>query len=169
QLVPHSEKMSSSAARLYAISRKPREQRRQVHYTKADITKDALEKWAAENGKTRAQIHRRKYKIKQCMLLQDAKEAAPPAEAKADSAQTTGDSSGGAAAGAPEDPESPLRCKKRRQRDAGPTKHLAGIPKEKKAKVEAVKRNVCRKLNFDPKHPWDHPEYVNLMIEEYGG
>ncbi|MCP4119125.1 MAG: hypothetical protein GY737_27720, partial [Desulfobacteraceae bacterium] len=57
----------------------------------------------------------------------------------------------------------------RRQRDAGPTKHLAGIPKEKKAKVEAVKRNVCRKLNFDPKHPWDHTEYVNLMIEEYGG
>ncbi len=180
--------MSAPYSRLFALLKQPKDQRRQLRYTEADITKEALEKWAAENGKSRTQIHRRKYHIKKHMRIRDAKEAAAAEEAKDRADSGTGDGNGlpgtGEAASTGEPRPGASGTERRQRHPKGflitndkPRKQAKPAKKEKKPKEQRVKHaksskdTVSKQLDFDTgtKCPLDHATYVSMMIDEYGG
>ncbi len=172
--------MSTAAERLSIIFKMPKNQRKRKRYTDADITKEALEKWAVENGKSRKQIWRRRYNIKKHMRLRDAKEA-KVAEAATDVA-TVGavGGSGAAVAGTTATPGSPRADKNSYQRPLDPTIPNKSAQKEtgeqelrvkkKKKKRKKKKHTVSHQLDYNnPQSPWDSRNYLQMVANEYGG
>ncbi len=178
--------MSTVQQRLFAQFKKPKSERQSKRYTTDDISKEVLEKWAADNGKTRTQMHRRKYNIKQHMLIRDAKEAREVEEAKTRADSGAGDGDGRPGTGekaSSEGPRSGARGTKRRHpkgfhiTDDKSAKQAKPTEKEKKPKEQRVKQTkdkkltVCRQLDFttNTHGPLDHPAYISMMFDEYGG
>ncbi len=156
-------KMSLYKETLLEILKKPKHLRPPpLRYTENDISKETLEKWAADNGKTRKQIHRRKYHIKKHMRIVAAKEAAAAEEAKAKAAEGARGGADGSGHGENPRPKGPRPA-------VGGDKRPAKKRPAQKEEQDPNGRDVVRKLSSDPEFPWNHPEYVNMMIEEYGG
>ena len=78
--------MSTSAERLYNLIQKIRREgpRPPPYYTPEDYSKKTLDRWAAENGKTKKQIYKRRWNIKKHIRIRDAKRAAAAATVAAE-------------------------------------------------------------------------------------
>ncbi len=166
--------MSTSAERLFTIFKMPKDQRMRKRYTVDDISKEALEKWASENDKSRKQIWRRRYNIKKHMRLRDAKEAKATEELKAATTTGVGVGTGGALSGAPASTESTadaMNHPKRNRRKAVDTKQKQALKEEQEPWVKKKKPVACQQLEHDitPQQPWTNPEYMQMMFDEYGG
>ena len=74
-------KMASAAERLFIYFKTPKALRRpKPYYTPDDYSKETLDKWALDNGRTKQQVYRRRYNIKKHIRIRDSKLPLPQGE-----------------------------------------------------------------------------------------